>query len=124
MGCTCSCGKEGETRILYACAGAANTGYLADQVARKLSREGMGDMSCLAGVGARLSGFIESAKAADRAIVIDGCSVACGKKAFEDNGIPLTHFMVTDFGVEKKKTEITQEVIDRVAGEIRRALGA
>jgi uncharacterized metal-binding protein len=118
MACSCSCGGDDKTKLIYACAGAANTGYLADQVARKLNREGAADMTCLAAVGADLSGFIESAKSAGKNIVIDGCPVACGKKIFEAKGLPFTHFTTTDFGVEKKKTEITQEVIDRVSAEI------
>lgn len=124
MACSCSCGGDTATKLVYACAGAANTGYLADQVARKLNREGAGDMTCLAAVGAGLSGFIESAKSADKNIVIDGCPVACGKKIFEGKGLSFTHFVTTDFGVEKKKTEITQEVIDRVTGEICGAMNA
>lgn len=119
MACSCSCGDDAATKLLYACAGAANTGYLADQVARKLSREGVGDMTCLAGVGAALSGFLESAKSSGANVVIDGCPVGCGKRMFEAKGLPYAHVVVTDFGVEKKKTEITQEVIDRVSAEIR-----
>lgn len=124
MACSCSCGGDTATKLIYACAGAANTGYLADQVARKLNRDGSGDMTCLAAVGADLSGFIQSAKEADRNVVIDGCPVGCGKKIFESKGLPFTHFVTTDFGVEKKKTVITQEVIDRVTGEICKAMNA
>jgi uncharacterized metal-binding protein len=118
MACSCSCGSDTATKLIYACSGAANTGYLADQVARKLNRDGAGDMTCLAAVGADFSGFIESAKSADKNIVIDGCAVGCGKKLFEGKGLPFTHIVITDFGVEKKKTAITQEVIDRVSAEI------
>lgn len=110
--------------MIYACSGAANTGYLADQVARKLNKDGAGDMTCLAAVGADLSGFIETARSADKNIVIDGCKVSCGKKVFEKNNLPYSHFITTDFGVEKKKTEITQEVINRVTGEICKAINA
>lgn len=122
--CSCSCGNDSTKTLIYACSGAANTGYLADQVARNLNREGAGDMTCLAAVGADLSGFIESAKAADVNVVIDGCPVSCGKKIFDAKGIPCTQFITTDYGVEKKKTEITQEIIDRVTGEICKAMNA
>mgnify|MGYP001810508090 CR=1 FL=1 len=122
MACSCSCGGDTATKLIYACAGAANTGYLADQVARKLNRDGSGDMTCLAAVSADLSGFIQSAKEADRNVVLDGCPVGCGKKIFESKGLPFMHFVTTDFGVEKKKTVITQEVIDRVTGEICKAM--
>lgn len=124
MACSCSSGGDSTTKLIYACAGAANTGYLADQVARKLNRDGAGDMTCLVAVGADLSGFIETAKAADKNIVIDGCPVACGKKIFESRDIPFAHFITTDFGVEKKKTEITPEVIDRITSEICMAINA
>jgi len=124
MACSCSCGGDSTTKLIYSCAGAANTGYLADQVARKLNREGAGNMTCLAAVSADLSGFIQSAKEADKNVVLDGCPVACGKKIFESKGLPFVQFVMTDFGVEKKKTEITQEVIDRVAGEICKAMNA
>jgi uncharacterized metal-binding protein len=113
----CSCGSDG-VKLIYACSGAANTGYLADSVARKLMRDGTGKMTCLAAIGADLSGFIESAKCAQKNIVIDGCPVACGRKIFEKNGLPFEHFITTEYGVEKGKTEITQDVVARVTNEI------
>ena len=58
----CACGGDGIKRLLYACSGAANTGLLADNVARRLGKLGAGDMTCLAAIGAELSGFVESAK--------------------------------------------------------------
>ena len=57
-----------KVRLLYACSGAADVGQIADLVARQLSKEKWGNMSCLAGIGADLSGFIESAREADNAL--------------------------------------------------------
>ncbi|MDZ7794690.1 MAG: putative zinc-binding protein [Spirochaetia bacterium] len=71
----------------------------------------MGKMTCLAAMGADHSGFVESAKAADENIVIDGCPIACGKRIFESKGIPFTHLKTTDFGVEKGKTKIDDELV-------------
>lgn len=112
----CSCGGE-NTKLIYSCSGAANTGYLADNVARKMMKENTGKMTCLAAVGADLSGFILSAQSASN-IVIDGCPVACGKIIFEKNKLPYQHFVLTDFGVEKGKTEIDQEVINDISSKI------
>jgi len=81
-------------------------------------KEGNGKMTCLAAVGANLSGFIESAKAADCNIVIDGCPVSCGKKIFEQLELPFTHYKATDYGVQKGKTEITEEVVQEVTQKI------
>ncbi|WP_304226337.1 putative zinc-binding protein [Gracilinema caldarium] len=119
MACACSGGK---TNLIYACSGAANTGFLADQVARQLMKENIGSMTCLAGIGANLSGFIASAEGADRNIVIDGCPVACGKKQFEARGIPFDHFVMTNYGVEKNKTAITGDIIVDISNKVASAI--
>ena len=114
----CGCGADGPVRLLYACSGSANTGLLADGVARRLAKLGIGNMTCLAAVGAKLSGFLESARGAGTNVVIDGCPVSCGAKIFGALDIPFRHFKTTDFGVEKGKTEITGELINKVALKI------
>ena len=106
--------------LLYTCSGAANTGFLADSIARKMMKEGCGNMSCLAGPGANLPKFHESLKNMSQKIIIDGCSPACGKKIFENYGLKeYSHFVLTDFGVEKGKTEITESVISGTAARIK-----
>jgi uncharacterized metal-binding protein len=111
----CCCGSDEKAKLLCACSGAANTGYLADNVSRRLAKLGIGEMTCLAAVGAGLSGFLGSAKAAGENLVIDGCPVACGKKIFSTLDIPFRHFLMTDYGVEKGNTEITPELIAKTA---------
>ncbi len=122
MGCSCSCscskGIEESVTLVYACSGSANTGLLADQVARTLSSNGKGKMTCLAAVGANLSGFTVSAQAADTNIVIDGCPVGCGSRMFKEKELPFDHFVTTDFGVTKGETPITEELINKVADQI------
>lgn len=61
------------TKLIYACSGSADVGEIADRVTRKLRNEGYAKMTCLAGVGAGLSGYVQSAKGADENITIDGC---------------------------------------------------
>lgn len=122
MGCVCSCGGDDKVNLIYACSGAANTGLLADQVARTLSANEKGAMTCLAAVGADLSGFLASARGADKNVVIDGCKVACGAKIFNEKGLPFEHYITTDFGVVKGKTPITKEVIDTIALQIERLM--
>ncbi len=111
-----SCGySSGQKRLIYACSGAANTGLLADQVARRLTLMDEGKMTCLAGVGAALDGFLKAAVHAEQNLVIDGCPTACGRKAFERNGLPCVPLVLTDFGVEKGATLIDGGVIERAA---------
>jgi uncharacterized metal-binding protein len=114
----CACGSGKPRTLVYACSGAANTGLLADQVARKLNRDGSGDMTCLAGLGADLSGFRASAVGAGRNLVIDGCAVACGAKIFGRQGLAYRHVVLTARGVKKGETVITPELVERIGAEI------
>lgn len=113
----CDCGNR-KTVIITACSGAANTGLLADRVARALRTDKLGSMTCLAALGAEVSGYVESARNADRNIVIDGCPVACGAKIYAKLGLAYEEYLMTDFGVEKGKTEITDDLVAGVASRV------
>ncbi len=100
------------TRLIYSCSGASNVGEIADRVARKLRAEGFGTMTCLASIGAHLSGFVESAKGADENITIDGCPVACARKNLEHIGVKPKSFILTEMGLVKGKTPVNVEIVD------------
>jgi uncharacterized metal-binding protein len=119
----CCCGNEGVT-LLYPCSGGADVGALSDRIARKLAKEGYGKMSCLAGIGSDISGFIESAKCADLNITIDGCSLRCAAKNFENRGITSASIVLTELGFQKGKTEINDEVVDSALEKIAKQLDA
>ena len=55
----CCCSNH--NTMILACSGGSNVGQLANQAAIDLTREGIGKMFCLAGIGGQLSGFIQSA---------------------------------------------------------------
>jgi uncharacterized metal-binding protein len=68
----------------------------------ELTREGLVNIYCLAGIGAHVTGIVESTRSAGRVLVIDGCAVACGKKAVEHTGLAVTDYLdVTAEGIEK-----------------------
>lgn len=116
----CRCGCHSNLKIFYACSGAANTGLAADQVARELAKQNIGKMGCLAGLGADLSGFIESSKAACLNIIIDGCSVGCGRKVLERLGISnFRQYRITDMGMIKGETIVTEEWIQKITDQIK-----
>ncbi len=104
------CCSEG-VKLLYSCSGAADVGQIADRVARTLRDRGFARMTCLAGIGADLSGFVESAKSADLNIAIDGCGTMCAKKALERIGVAPVSYVLTDFGIEKGKTPPTESMV-------------
>ena len=55
---------------------------------------------------------------ATKNIVLDGCSVACGKRIFEARSLSFEHFVMTEFGVEKGKTAITGDMIETIASRV------
>jgi uncharacterized metal-binding protein len=111
------CGGTVKT-LVVACSGGSNVGQIANNVMIELDKREIGNAYCLAGIGAALSGFVESAKAA-KTIVVDGCPVGCGKKAFEKYGIEaLRYFVITELGIEKTHD------FSKLDGETEAALGA
>ena len=116
--CSCNCGGDQNLRLLYACSGAADVGQVADLVARRLDDEEWGGMSCLSGIGANLSGFIESAREDDN-IIIDGCPVGCGRKLFEAHGLPFTEIVITQQGLVKGSSPATPQVVERMAETVK-----
>ena len=63
-------------------------GQMSNQAAIELTREGLGKIFCLAGIGGNLSGFVQSAKDIDRMVTIDGCQEGCAKAILEQAGVP------------------------------------
>lgn len=119
---TC-CGKGNETMIL-ACSGGSNVGQLSNQAAVELTQEGFGKMFCLAGIGGQLSGFVQSAKDVPVMVVIDGCSVGCGRAILKQANVELTHYLVlTDEGMEKNKNfNLERADIDRIKDAVKRTV--
>jgi len=110
--CLCTEGPK----LIFSCSGAADVGSIADRASRKISQEGIGNMFCLAGIGGGVSGIIESAKAASQILAIDGCPIDCAKKTLEKAGInDFVHLRVTDHGMKKGGSPVTEKNIDSIA---------
>ena len=115
----CACGGD-KNKLIYCCSGASDVGEISDKVARKLSALCFGKMTCLAGIVASLSGFVESAKAIEENITIDGCSVACAKKSLEKIGAKVKSYILTDMGLTKGQTPprdiIVEDIVSKIMG--------
>lgn len=111
----CACGSA--PKLIFACSGAADVGAIADQAARKLTKDGVGKMFCLAGIGGRVSGIMATTETAARILAIDGCPLNCAKNSLEQAGFKkYEHLQLADLGMEKGKTPPTAEVIAKAAG--------
>ncbi len=101
---TNTCCSKSTTKLIAACSGRSNVGQIANQVMVEVDKAGAAKSFCLAGVGAGLSGFVESARSA-QVIMVDGCPMACGRKVLEKYEIePFQYFVVTELGIKKEDT--------------------
>jgi uncharacterized metal-binding protein len=119
---TQDCSQPKVTRMILVCSGGSNVGQLANQAAIELTQEGFGKLSCLAGVGAHLSGFVRSAKDIPDLVVIDGCEVGCARGVLEQAEVPLRGYLViTDLDIDKNKDmNLKRAEIDQVKEAVRR----
>lgn len=108
--------EAGLVTLVYACSGAADAGAIADRASRLRDTENLASMSCLAGIGGRVSGLMASASAAPVLLAIDGCPQDCAKKTLELAGFTgVKHVRVTDLGFVKGKTPVVEDAIRKVA---------
>lgn len=110
----CACNSA--SKLIFACSGAADVGAIADQAARKLSRDGAGKMFCLAGIGGRVSGIMNATAAAAKILVIDGCPLQCAKHSLEAAGFAQFEYIdLSQMGMVKSQSEPTDANIAKVA---------
>ena len=120
-----ACSSCAGPKLIFACSGAADVGAIADQAARKLTREGAGKMLCLAGVGGRVSGIIKTAESAENIFAIDGCGLDCARNCLEMAGFHrFKHLRLSELGLEKGAAPATEERVSLVAEKARALLEA
>lgn len=111
-----SCECSAAPKLIFACSGAADVGALADQAARKMTRDGNGKMFCLAGIGGRVPGIMKSTEAAAAILAIDGCALNCAGKSLEEAGFKnFEHLLVSDLGFQKGESLVTEEAVKKIA---------
>lgn len=114
----CACGPA--PKLIFPCSGSADVGAIADQTARKLMADGDGRMFCLAGIGGRVPGIVETTKCAAKVLVIDGCPQDCARKTLEVAGFSkFAHLKLYELGMEKGKTPATADAIAKAAAAAR-----
>jgi uncharacterized metal-binding protein len=121
---TFSCECNAEDIIFLPCAGGSNCGQITNHAAVNLDIEKVGHIYCLAGISAHIDGMVESAKTAKRIVAIDGCQVACAKKAIEHAGLMVTDWIcVTNEGISKNhEFMLDEEENDLIEQRIKESL--
>nr|WP_316639708.1 putative zinc-binding protein [uncultured Roseateles sp.] len=97
----------GQLPLVYSCSGCSSAAQLANHLALRLDREGVAEMSCIAGVGGNVRSLVRRAREAageGRPIVaIDGCMLACAKNCLAERGVTaIDHVMLAESGVAKR----------------------
>ena len=123
MGTKCGCACSAAPKLIFACSGAADVGALSDLAARKMTKDGVGKMFCMAGIGGRVPAIMETTAAASKILAIDGCPLDCVKNSLENAGFnAFEHIRVTDCGFEKGGTEVNDTNVATVAEQAARLI--
>jgi len=95
--------KTKDLPLVYACSGCSNVAQLANQVAVKMDRQGLAEMSCIAGVGGDVPKLVKLAKSGRRIIALDGCALACARHSLARHGVsPDDYHQLGEYGYRKR----------------------
>ena len=90
--------------LVYACSGCSSAAQMANQLALWLDREGVAEMSCIAGVGGGVTGLVQTAQSGRPILALDGCVLACVSACLAQAGvIAEEHILLSHFAVKKRK---------------------
>lgn len=92
--------------LVYACSGCSGAAQMANALAVRLDREGLAEMSCIAGVGGDVPALLKIARAGRPIIVLDGCRLHCARNCLARHAIlPSLHIDLSCEGVRKRMHE-------------------
>ena len=111
--------------LVYSCSGCSSAAQLANQVALRLDRSGVAEMSCIAGVGGDVPHLLKIARSGRPILALDGCQLVCVASSLARHGLtPQRHYQLQQHGVKKRLHEdfdpeqaatVLQQVLDDLA---------
>jgi len=119
-GSVCTCGQNEKRRIIFPCAGQANTGQLTNLAAVQLTEEGFGSIACVALLATGSEGLVANARSAGEVVILDGCPMLCARKIAEAQGVPVgQHLVMTELGIVKGPSKsYTEDDIELVVSAV------
>jgi len=98
--------------VVYACAGCSGAGQIAYKVALSMDRQGIAEMSCLAGIASERKSFRQKMRN-HKIMVIDGC-LECGKLIFEKQNLSIdSHICLHKLGIRKQEA-VSEGVVGKL----------
>lgn len=89
--------------LVFSCSGCSNVAQLANHVAVAIDRSGLGEMSCIAGIGGKVRPVMNRARSGRPILALDGCHLHCVKHSLVREGIsPDLHLTLTDFELDQR----------------------
>ncbi|MFT4920920.1 MAG: putative metal-binding protein [Haloarculaceae archaeon] len=110
--------------LVYSCSGCSSAAQMANDLAVRLDRERVAEMSCIAGVGGDVGPLVDTATSGRPMLVIDGCPLECARKSLEQHDVtPNRHVNLAKRGVPKEyhvdydddqASDLFDELVDEV----------
>lgn len=90
--------------LVYACSGCSSAAQMANDFALRLTREGLAEMSCIAGVGGGVPALVRLAGSGRHILALDGCPLRCVAACLRQAGLaPSQTVLLSAHGVIKHK---------------------
>jgi uncharacterized metal-binding protein len=90
--------------LVYSCSGCSSAAQMANQMALWLDRQGVAEMSCIAGVGGNVHALVRTATSGRPIIALDGCILHCVKACLAKVNTEATlHVTLSNHGVRKRR---------------------
>lgn len=90
--------------LVYSCSGCSSAAQMANDLALRLDRAGVAEMSCIAGVGGGVAGLVRTARSGRAILALDGCVLKCVSACLSNAGVVADrHLVLSDYGVRKRK---------------------
>lgn len=98
--------EQNNRPLVFSCSGCSNVAQLANHVAVTIDRSGLGEMSCIAGIGGNVPSLLNRARSGRPILALDGCQLHCTRHSLARAGISADlHLTLTDFDLHKRYGE-------------------
>ncbi len=110
--------------LVYSCSGCSSAAQMANDLAVRMDRDQVAEMSCIAGVGGDVPALVKIATSGRAIIAIDGCPLYCVKHCLARHDIsPTIHLDLTQYGVKKRfhldyDSDEAEHVWQRILAEV------
>lgn len=102
--------------LVYSCSGCSSAAQMANHLALRLDRDGLAEMSCIAGVGGGVPALVRTARGGRPILALDGCALRCVAACLANAGVVADrHLLLSETGVRKRRhRDFDHDEADRV----------